>query len=68
MSLKAVHFLLILSSILLSYLFCAWAVREFLRENGGLLILGLGVFSGLAGTGLIYYLFWFRDKILKKDL
>jgi len=61
MSLKAFHVVFIFVSILLSYGFGAWGLRDYqvIPNN---LILGLAILSILGGAGLTLYLFRFLNK------
>jgi hypothetical protein len=63
MSLKALHFFLIVISILLAFAFAAWNVMNY-RSPGGVradLIWGIG--SAVVGLGLIGYEFFFLRKL-----
>ncbi len=57
MSLKIVHIFLITVSIVLSFVFGAWGLRE-----GGMLNRSMGIGALAAGIFLIFYLVWFIRK------
>lgn len=61
MSLKAIHIVLIISSILLSFGFGAFELNRYqlMQEQTDLL---LGVGSSIAGVGLLVYGFYFLKK------
>ncbi len=62
MSLKAVHIVVIILSIAVSFFFGFWAVRDY-QATANSLNLVWGVFSFIIGAMLIPYLFWFLRKI-----
>ena len=63
MSLKAFHIVFITASILLALGFGAWSVRNYFAPHGERLDLVLGLFSLLAGLGLIAYGRYFLKKL-----
>ena len=54
MSLKALHIVFIVASIVLAFGFGAWALNAY-AEDGALSNLWFGLGSSLAGVGLIFY-------------
>jgi hypothetical protein len=54
MSLKALHIVFIVASIVLAFGFGAWSLNAY-REDGAQSNLWFGVGSCLAGVGLIFY-------------
>lgn len=54
MSLKALHIVFIVASIVLAFGFGAWSLNDY-REQGTAASLWFGVVSSLAGVGLIFY-------------
>ena len=62
MSLRTFHLVFILLAIVMADVFGAWAVWEHSHSGEGL-TLALGIFSFLAGFGLIGYGIWFVRKL-----
>ncbi|MBI3314216.1 MAG: hypothetical protein HYZ83_08285 [Candidatus Omnitrophica bacterium] len=62
MSLKFIHILFILLSTALAFGLALWGIRDYqTAKNISSLVLGI---LGFAGAGLLlYYLFWFIQKI-----
>jgi hypothetical protein len=66
MSLKAFHIVFIIASILLAFLFSAWALASYFRGDGPVLHLIFGIGSLLSGMVLIAYSKYFLRKL--KDI
>ncbi len=64
MSLRAVHIIVILFSIGITFFFGFWAIRESQAGNTETLYWGIASLAG--GIALIPYLFWFIAKTKKK--
>ena len=62
MSLRAIHILVILTSILLAVLYGAWSLKDYFDSNNRL-SLYLGVLSFLVAGILVPYILWFLKKI-----
>lgn len=68
MSLKVIHVFFILTAIVLTFSFGAWAIRDFWYGSRELLRLTLGLLSLAGGGFLIFYLSWFRRKLKRQGL
>ena len=62
MSLKAIHIVFIVSSMLLCLLFGVWAVMGY-RQDGETLNLGYAIGSGVLFLGLAVYGWFFLKKL-----
>ena len=65
MSLRAVHIIVILFSILITLFFGFWAMTDY-RASGSVVNLYWGIASLAGGTALVPYLCWFISKTRKK--
>ena len=67
MSLRALHVIVIIFSILLLFFFGVWAISNF-QISKNTAILTLGIVSVLAGILLVPYLVWFIIKIRRSTV
>ena len=68
MSLKTIHFIVMLLSAVLAFSFSAWGFRDFFHGSGNRTHLVLAVLSLAASGVLVYYLYWFLHKLKKSGL
>lgn len=62
MSLKAIHLIVMLCSIVFAFGFAAWTIADYFNGMHRFLYLFLGLVSLAAGIVMIPYVFWFRRK------
>ncbi len=67
MSLRIIHIFVILVSVIFSFSFGAWGVRDW-REGGPQIHLVLGALSAAAGSALVFYLVFFVKKTRQAGL
>lgn len=62
MSLRAIHLVVMICSVLFAFSFTAWSVLDYFNGMQNLLYLFLGLVSLAAGIMMVPYIFWFRRK------